>query len=79
VPLPLLQFVPPSVLYCHETASLASVTLTWPLLVTPSLLELPVSLASARAAVVGAVTSTVTAPRSVLGPLVPPLVCRTRT
>ena len=53
VPVNVVQFVPPSVLYCRVAPDASPNTFTWPLLVMPSVDELPVSATSAR---VGATT-----------------------
>jgi len=47
-PLPVVQFVPPSMLYCQAAPASSPLTFTLPLLVILSLLELPLSVASDR-------------------------------
>src|SRR6185503_13828219 len=61
VPLPAVQFAPPSMLYCQVAPASSPLTFTVPLLVIWSLLELPLSVASARLGALGAVASRVIA------------------
>ena len=59
-PLPVLQLVPPSVLYCQEAPDSMPLMLTRPLLVMASLADEPVSAESARVGALKAVVSMVT-------------------
>jgi hypothetical protein len=71
VPLPVVQWLPPSVLYCQFATSDAKVTSTWPLLVMRSLPLEPVSACSAAPGA-ATVVSSVTVSAAVLGvPILP--------
>ena len=78
--MPFCHVMPPSTLNCHCAPASSPVTLTWPLLVMPSLLLRPVSLARLSVGVTPTV-STVTMALILLVPLVLPAasICLTST
>ena len=71
LPIPVVQFVPPLVLYSQLPLASRPATSTVPILVVPSALFDPVSLARARLGAAGAVPSMVTAPSEAAIPRLP--------